>query len=136
MKIWKPEEGDEGFDLTPMIDIVFLLIVFFMTVANILTTEKRPVELPVAEDAEIPEEYGLRTTLTVAAEGEFYSGRTLVSKAELGELLAEVQAENPRVKLYIRGDGRAEHRFINTVMQACAQAGIYDVSFAAYQTEK
>ena len=36
---WTNETGDDEPDLTPMIDIVFLLIVFFMTVANIVTTQ-------------------------------------------------------------------------------------------------
>ena len=47
LKGYKLPTGDEGFDLTPMIDVVFLLIVFFMTVASALTTNKLELNLAV-----------------------------------------------------------------------------------------
>ena len=52
---WSHEIGDDEPDLTPMIDIVFLLIVFFMTVANIVTTQTVAIEVPIAEASKAPE---------------------------------------------------------------------------------
>ena len=136
MKLWKPDEEDGEIDLTPMIDIVFLLIVFFMTVANMITAEKLPINMPVAIHSQIPEDFGTRTTITVQRDGSVYSGVSPVTLDELGDILAgEIEAD-PKVKVYLRADGNTEHQYINEVMQECAAAGLNNVVFAAYQSDK
>tara|TARA_R100000027_G_scaffold46528_2_gene35402 strand:+ start:5000 stop:5422 length:423 start_codon:yes stop_codon:yes gene_type:complete len=133
---WAADDDDGEVDLTPMIDIVFLLIVFFMTVANMITAEKHPIEMPVALNSSIPEDYGDRTTITVDANGSIYSGVFLVTLDELRDTLAEASRENPSVRVYVRADSSTEHQYVNDVMQACAEAGLSNLIFAAYQSDK
>jgi biopolymer transport protein ExbD len=59
---WELEQTDDEPDLTPMIDIVFLLIVFFMTVASVVTAKRVEIEAPIAENAVIAETQENRDT--------------------------------------------------------------------------
>ncbi|MFU8847126.1 MAG: ExbD/TolR family protein [Opitutales bacterium] len=136
MKIWSPDTGNEEVDLTPMIDVVFLLIVFFMTVANMITSEKIDVNMPVAIHSVIPEEFGGRNTITVTRDGSIYSGVYPVDLDGLQDILQREINNNSELKVYIRADSYTEHQFINDVMETCAAVGIYNVIFAAYQSDK
>jgi len=135
MKIWSPDTGDDEIDLTPMIDVVFLLIVFFMTVANMITAEKIPVEMPVAIHSVIPEEFGGRNTITVTEDGSIFAGTLATDLDGLEAILDAELQRDPKLKVYIRADRFTEHQFINDVMETCAAVGIFNVIFAAYQTE-
>jgi biopolymer transport protein ExbD len=134
-KGYKLPQGDEGFDLTPMIDVVFLLIVFFMTVASALTTNKLDLNLAVADEAAIPKEIKDRFTVSVSDEGTFYFGVQQLSEQKLSERLEKVVAENPNVKIVLRAGRMAEHQHINKVLTVCAKNGINDIIFATYQSD-
>lgn len=136
MAQWKPEQDDGDVDLTPMIDIVFLLIVFFMTVASVITAEKVPVDMAVALNSTIPEDYGERTTITVQQDGSIFAGVFPVSLDELTDILREEIKADPSVKVYLRADRATEHQFVNDVMEACRSVGLFNIIFAAYQSEK
>lgn len=129
-------EDADIIDLTPMIDIVFLLIVFFMTVASMITAERIPLTMPVAPNSSIPEDFGKRTTLTVMRDGSIYAGVYSVSLNELPALLTRELEEKPDIRVYLRADSAVEHQYVNDVMQACAAAGISNIVFAAYQSDK
>jgi biopolymer transport protein ExbD len=136
MKIWSPDVGEDEVDLTPMIDVVFLLIVFFMTVANMITSEKLDINMPVATHSVIPEDFGGRSTITVLRDGNIYAGTLLVDLDRLEGILQYEINNNPKLKVYVRADSYTEHQYVNDVMEACAAVGIYNIIFAAYQTDK
>lgn len=129
-----PQEG-EGFDLTPMIDVVFLLIVFFMTVASALTTNKLDLNLAVAEEAAIPKDIKDRFTVSVDDKGDFFFGTELLSEQELSTRLARVVATNSNIKIVLRAGRMAEHQHVNKVLTVCAKNGINDIIFATYQSD-
>lgn len=135
MKVWTPKQDEEVVDLTPMIDIVFLLIVFFMTVANMITQEKIEIEMPVSENSVVPEEFGGRSTITITRDGSLYSGPFLTDLQGLADTLVAEREANPQMKVYVRADQFTEHQYVNDVMQTCAAIGIYNIIFAAYQSE-
>jgi biopolymer transport protein ExbD len=118
-----------------MIDVVFLLIVFFMTVASALTTNKLDLNLAVADEAAIPKEIKDRFTVSVSDEGTFYFGVQQLSEQKLSERLEKVVAENPNVKIVLRAGRMAEHQHINKVLTVCAKNGINYIIFATYQSD-
>lgn len=136
MKFWTPSEEDEDIDLTPMIDIVFLLIVFFMTVASMITAEKHPIDMPVSLNSVLPEDFGERSTITIKRDGSLYAGVSQVTLEELPEILVRESKRRANLKVYLRADRGTEHQFVSEVMQACAAAGLSNVVFAAYQSDK
>lgn len=129
-----PQEG-EGFDLTPMIDVVFLLIVFFMTVASALTANKLDLNLAVADEAAIPKEIKDRFTVSVTDEGSFYFGVEELDAKELSDKMAKIVGGNSKVKIVVRAGREAEHQHVNKLLTICAQNGISDIIFATYQSD-
>ena len=129
-----PQEG-ETFDLTPMIDVVFLLIVFFMTVASMLSAEKVSMNLAVAEESAIPKEIKDRYTFSVTNDGTLYAGANRVSEQELAETLTRITRQSSNIKIVLRADRETEHQHVNKVLALCAQYGINDIIFATYQSD-
>ena len=131
MAMWTPEEVDPEFELTPMIDVVFLLIAFFMTLISFISAELVELELPEAEQATIPEEPGERQYISVDAEGELYLGATPITAEALTTHLASLKTQIPQLQVFLRADANTAHRHVNRVMEATAQAGIFDLIFAS-----
>lgn len=136
MKPRLPQQTDDTFDLTPMIDIVFLLIFFFMTVAKVIADEKIPVELPIATQSVIPDELGTRQTVSIQADGTLYAGIRTVTLEELTEIVRQGNLTYPGFKVFIRADAATPHQFVRDAMKACADAGAYDIVFGVYQSDK
>lgn len=131
MKTWTPEEVDPEFELTPMIDVVFLLIAFFMTLISFISAELIELQLPEAKQATIPEEPGERQYISVDIEGNVYMGATPITYEALPNALIHMRNELPTLKVYLRADAETPHRHVNRVMKACAEAGIFDLIFAS-----
>ena len=130
MKAWTPEEADPEFEMTPMIDVVFLLIAFFMTLISFISSELIKLELPEAEEATIPEDPGERQYISIDEEGQSYWGATPISYEALSIELEKARQRNPRLKVYLRADAEAPHRYVNKVMTACTKAQVFDIIFA------
>lgn len=130
------QAGDDArFDMTPMMDIVFQLIAFFMIVATYVTREKVEVELPLAVNAAIAENQSGRMMISVTLDGQIWAGSRAVS---LDELAADVRgwlAKDPKAKIVIRADRSNSYGLVKQVMKVCRDAGIADVIFASFQTE-
>jgi biopolymer transport protein ExbD len=133
MKVWEPEDSDAHFELTPMIDVVFLLIAFFMVLTNFITRELIALEIPIAEEASVPDEQRDRQFISIQADGTLFFGAMPIDYDELAERLVRALDANPSMRVYLRADATAPHRHINDVMAACAEAGIFDLIFATNQ---
>lgn len=131
MKTWTPEEVDPEFELTPMIDVVFLLIAFFMTLISFISAELIVLELPEAKEASIPKEPGERQYISINTAGGVFLGATPVAYEDLPGYLANKRAELPGMKVFLRADATTPHRHVNRVMGACAEAGIFNLIFAS-----
>ncbi len=133
MKTKSPELKDEKFDLTPMIDVVFLLIIFFMVVAAEIT-EKIEVEIPEADKSKVPEETKGRMQVSLQENGDVFVG--LAGPLTLEELGQRIRHDNdtiPGFRVYLRADSRVPHKNVQEVMQACAENGVFDIIFATFQ---
>jgi len=130
MKAWTPEEVDPEFDLTPMIDVVFLLIAFFMTLISFISSELIKLELPEAEQAAVPEDPIDRQYISIDNEGQSYWGSRPITYESIPLELEKARQRNPRLKVYLRADAKTSHRHVNKVMGACAKAQIFNIIFA------
>lgn len=125
----REEEGSEELvlNLTPMIDVVFLLLIFFMLSTTFLNPEKEiGIELPEAQWASIQAMEADELIINV-----FKDGRVTVNGNELGhealvETLKYQARKNPETPVTIRGDGMVAHKEIVRVMDACGAAGLRD----------
>ena len=131
MAMWTPDEQDPEFELTPMIDVVFLLIAFFMTLISFISSELVELELPEAEKATIPEEPGERQYISINASGELHFGASPITEEALTLRLSQLKTDIPTLKVFLRADAHTPHRYVNNVMEATAKAGIFDLIFAS-----
>jgi len=135
-----PEATPLGLNLAPMVDVVMCLIIFFMLASKLVERENSPIDLPVASMARQAEkrDLGRRVVINVVAElaagtekPHYVVGQQTLDLEEVARRLAAEQRRDPLVKCVIRGDRDLPYHAIETVLLACARAGISNVIFAA-----
>jgi biopolymer transport protein ExbD len=119
-------------NMTPMIDIVFLLIIFFMTVTQVSKINREQVELPKLQGAEDQKP----TTLTVNVDraGEIVVSGNRVTTARLlaivSQELAKVGDDPSRLTVVLRADERGTSRVVNDIVKSLARLQITRVRIA------
>ncbi len=122
--------------MAPMIDMVFLLLVFFMCVSSLSQADRR-VELDLAESetSSIPEDLADRIPLSLTADGTLYVGARPTSLEEMGDRLEQSLRQTPDLRVNLRADEQTPYREIRAVLSACAETGVHDVIYATYQSQ-
>jgi len=117
--------------LAPMIDLVFLLLVFFMCVSTLAEAERSvAVSLPEADRATLRgEDERLRWAVTVAADGTLHLGAEPVAAEGLDERLRPGLRERPDALVVVRADQAAAFRETRKALKAAAQAGAAELRF-------
>jgi len=128
MRIHRRHEEDEGLPLTPLIDVVFLLLIFFLTATSFYKKEKDiKVDPPRATEGRAMPQQSSEITVNIRneADGGFFvvDGRILALPS-LTDLLTKAAANNPKQVVIIRGDKHAYHQKIVDVLNACKKAAI------------
>jgi len=133
MKSWSPDSDDESFELTPMIDVVFLLIAFFMTVTTFASAELVKIEMPESQNSIIPENTDGRQFVSIDADGNYFLGSRPSNLEEIKATIERrVDNEGTNFRgVYIRGDAQTRHQLVNDLMEACAEAGAFNIVFGA-----
>ncbi|MCL4204507.1 MAG: biopolymer transporter ExbD [Pirellulaceae bacterium] len=130
--------GDLGFNMTPMIDVVFLLIIFFLVSSHLAKQEvQMPLPLPTAANGARPVETAARRlTINVLGDGRLLLAGKPVETDELRQRLAAARAESGAdLEVRVRGDRTVAYRHVESILLACARAGIWNVAFAVYRPE-
>ncbi len=134
MKLQKRQEDDVGFQLAPMIDMTFLLLVFFMVTTKISKEQvKVDIKLPTAANAVVPEDLSDRDIISIDGDGNYYIGQRPAAKKELETHLKQRFKNFPPLRLYVRADSETPGRQIKELMQMAAEAGAISVIFGTYQ---
>lgn len=119
--------------MTPMIDMTFLLLVFFMVTTKITTEQKKlEIKLPTAKTAKQPDDYSGRDIINIDSAGQLYTGDKPVDLPELKRYLKQRLIDVPPLKISVRADGKTPAKRIKEVMRAAAEAGAIEVVFSAY----
>ena len=120
--------------LTPLIDIVFLLLIFFMVSTTFERRSELSIELPEA-NADADAQEGTVIDVVLDAAGSVYvGGDRLNAPGEGGLRRALANAAkglDPAPQVVISADARTPHQSVITVMDAARQAGLYRLTFAA-----
>jgi biopolymer transport protein ExbD len=115
-------------ELTPMIDVVFLLMIFFL-VASKLDEADRSIDvvLPQASAAKPLTSKPREFVINIDRAGNYFAGARPVRLEDLQQLLRQSAADNPqRQTVIVRADENTAHKFVVGAMDACVQAGIDD----------
>lgn len=135
MKLKGPKEKEPGFEMAPMVDVVFLLIVFFMTVANFITQERVEIDMPIADQAAVSREITNRSFISITADGDIFAGAQPTTLEEITRVARVFYQNDPDFRMIIRGDQNVEHRLVREVMNAIAAAGVDNIVFSSFQSD-
>lgn len=122
-----------SFNVTSLIDIVFLLIIFFLVASHVARSEAvEPVDLPkISDPAGDEEETPLRIVVTVMADRSMWVGGRQVLLPQVEQLILSAAQESlNQVEVRIRADHAATYLEIEPILLACAQFGVTRVGFA------
>jgi len=120
-------------NLTPMIDVVFLLIIFFIVSSNLVQQDvAMELDLPSAESGERIKESATRTiTLNVPKAGTILLGSEPVDTERLRTaLLRERQSSEKEIEVRVRTNKDVRYGAVEPILVLCAESGIWNVSFA------
>lgn len=131
------QEEETGIPLAPMIDIVFLLLIFFITTSVFAKLENEiSITVPSAESAEPSKRQLGELIINLRADGTIIVNQRQVSAGDLKLLLSRVAETFPDQSVIIRGDRLTDLEDAILILDTCAQAGVWNVSFAALPPEE
>ncbi|HNS80312.1 MAG TPA: biopolymer transporter ExbD [Kiritimatiellia bacterium] len=126
-----------SFQIAPMIDVVFLLLCFFITSQVFSQWETEiDIALPTAKTGEVPQRLPGELIINILADG-----RTVISGQEqpedrLGPLLKRLSGFFPGQPIIIRADQKTPYQHVIRVLDLCRQADIWNISFATSVPEE
>jgi len=121
-----------GLAMTPMIDMAFLLITFFVMTLRLTASQEEKVKLPRADQAQTTHESQLSiVTIVVDAAGRILSGGHERSLTDLETTLREQVEAGKEVKVVIRADAASPFARVRRVMRLAAESGIERLSISA-----
>ncbi len=124
------------FQLAPMIDVVFLLLSFFVTSQIFAQWETSiDIALPTARTAEMPRRLPGEVILNVRANGEVVVHNQALDDDALGAMLRRLAEVFPGQAIVLRADRETPYREVIRVLDLCRQADIWNVSFATAMPE-
>jgi len=125
----KTQQDDQPrLDLTPMIDVVFLLIIFFMVATSFAEMERDiELELPEVASAKALTDAPKQRVVTVSAAGQVKLDSSEVSLSELTTKLSAARQEYPELSVVIRGDASCVFQHVAATLAACKEAHISDL---------
>ncbi|GAA5523527.1 biopolymer transport protein ExbD [Microbulbifer aestuariivivens] len=138
MQFRRQQREQDGVNLTPLIDVVFLLLIFFMVSTTFTKESHLKLNLPEAAGPQAQAEPSMVEVL-INADGSYaVDGRALINKklATLKSALSEVSAGEYNRPLVITADATAEHQAVVRAMDAAGQLGFVHLSITTRQPEK
>jgi biopolymer transport protein ExbD len=131
MKFSSRQPEPAGMQLAPMIDIVFLLLIFFIVTWQFSRSETElNVSVPTAEEgSELTRPKG-EIIINVLADGTIRVEGLTVDLPQLNQKLAAIARQFQNQPVRIRGDGGVAYQRIVEVIDTCQKAGIWNISFA------
>lgn len=134
MAIKIPRDDQSSINLTPLIDIVFLLIIFFMVgtrFSELNEAEKNiALQIPQVTDAKAMTAAPRKRVINVFEDGRIMLDETEVSLDVLYENLSDAKKQYRKLGVVVRGDGQSLYQNVARVIATCKRAEVADVNIA------
>jgi len=125
-----------GFQIAPMVDIVFLLLIFFLVTWNFSRSETElDIKVPKAREGKETRRAIGEVILNIKADGSTVMNRRPLDAAGLGEALQKIAALYPDQAVILRADENTDYRHVVAVLDICRNANIWNVAFATSRPE-
>ena len=128
-----PQDAEENeINLTPMLDVVFIMLIFFIVTASFIKEAGLDVNRPDAPVTETkPEDANILVSIT--ATDEIWIDRRLIDPRAVRANIQRLHSENPDGSVVIQANSKSTNKMLVTVMDASRQAGVYNISIAEPQ---
>ena len=127
-KRYRPDEESEV-NLTPMLDVVFIMLIFFIVTASFVKESGIDVNRPDAQTAEMKAQGNI--LIAISPSGPIWIDKRQVDPRAVRANIERLRAENPEGSVVIQADKDSKNGLLVTVMDAARQAGVFHVSIAA-----
>jgi biopolymer transport protein ExbD len=121
------EQGDE-INLTPMLDVVFIMLIFFVVTASFIKEAGIDVNRPEAASGRPVAEASI--LIAISETNEIWIGGRMIDVRALRANIERLHAENPKGTVVIQADGKSNNDTFVQVMNASREAGVYDIAIA------
>ncbi|HZC36994.1 MAG TPA: biopolymer transporter ExbD [Chthoniobacterales bacterium] len=126
-----------GFMIAPMVDILLVVLVFFIVTWNFALAENElDVRVPSATKANEPQPYVGQVVINVKSNGSIVVNRQSKTGPELLDQLKKLAQLYPDQAVIVRGDEAVDYKHIVEVLDICRQADIWNVAFATGKPEQ
>jgi len=130
MRRKRTKEADESeINLTPMLDVVFIMLIFFIVTASFVKESGIDISRPNAATAEVKEKGNI--LIAISETGEIWIDKRRVDVRAVRANIERLHAENPQGSVVIQADTDSKNGLLVQVMDAARQAGVFNVSIAA-----
>ena len=128
-----PQDTEENeINLTPMLDVVFIMLIFFIVTASFIKEAGLDVNRPDAPVTETkPEDANILVSIT--ATDEIWIDRRLIDPRAVRANIQRLHSENPDGSVVIQANSKSTNKMLVTIMDASRQAGVYNISIAEQQ---
>lgn len=130
-QILQDQEEAEEINMTPMLDVVFILLIFFIVTASFVKEAGIEVNRPEAVTAVKKERANI--LVAISDKGEIWINKRRVDVRAVQANIERLKAENPQGTVVIQADKKATTDVLIKVMDSARAAGVYDVSIAAQE---
>lgn len=122
-------EEEVNIDLTPMLDVTFIMLIFFIVTASFVKEAGIDVSRPNAATAEVKERGNILIAIT--SDGQVWIDKRPVDVRALRANIERLHAENPQGSVVIQADRDSKNGLLVQVMDAARAAGVFEISIAA-----
>jgi biopolymer transport protein ExbD len=124
------EDEESSVDITPMLDVVFIMLIFFIVTATFIKEAGIDVDKPSAATAIVQEKASI--LIAIDADNNVWVNRRQVDIRSVRSIVERLHAENPKGTLVIQADKESKNDALVQVMDASRRAGVYDIALAAH----
>lgn len=133
MRRRRRRQGDEAaLDLTPMLDVVFIMLIFFIVTATFVKESGIDVSRPDNQDK--PKKLKKTIVISISDIGEIWINKRRIDIRAVRANIERLHAENPEGSVVIRADKEATEGVVVSVMDQVRLAGVFNLSLAAEET--
>ncbi len=122
-------EEENAIDLTPMLDVVFIMLIFFIVTATFVKEAGVDVERPLATTAERQDLANILIAIT--PDDDIWIDGNRVDERDLATIIKRLHAENPQGSVVVQADRSSTHKKLKVVLDAVQKAGVPQVAVAA-----
>jgi biopolymer transport protein ExbD len=128
------QEDEAEINITPMLDVVFIMLIFFIVTASFVKESGIDVNRPDAATATVKERGNILVAITDS--NQVWIDRRQVDVRSVRANIERLHAENPQGAVVIQADENSKNGLLVQVMDAARQAGVFNVSIAANEVSE